>query len=246
MQKNRLLISILFNCVVAYFLTLIIHNYAHSIAAYCYGLNTAPWLIDNNTPLWLQNVYENHEYMDLDQQAFFFAIGIIGFISYATNWILLLFCLFKLVKLQTRWLNFFYWMVIWNLTAVFSYIPHHIIRSGNVDLIFSQLGISVWIIYVIGVIFSIFLILLLFYYLIPQVFDRLEINDLFLRRLYFTICLFIVLFYSSLRFVFVGDEPLTSYIYGNNIAHIVFWIKLAMFIGICYTQPDLRKRKFYR
>lgn len=236
MPTNKILPSLLISCIVTYLITFIIHACVHNIIAYCYGFNDAPWIIINESKLWLQNVHENSEFLQLDQEGNFFKIGMVGIAGYLSNWVLLVFALFKLSKAKVHEINFYFWFAIWNLIVVFGYIPHHLINSIHLNLIFNSIGISVWMTYVIGGFIALGILLIVCYKIMPDMFDELGIIDPTQKRIYFTSVLFLVLFYSTIRYVLVDENYYLPGSHAYNIfSNPLVYVKIAIFVLVSYT-----------
>ena len=229
MQKSSLFGLIILSAVVNYFLVFLIHGYAHNLISYVYGLNEAPWEL-NFSNLWLQNVTENLEFSHLDQQANFFVIGIIGFFAYAVNWIMLFWAktMLAATKHKVVWISFWFWFFIWNLTAVFSYIPHHLLEISNVNVTFHKLGVSIWMVYLIGGVGALFMLSVMCFSMLSDIFSRLGITDLFWCRMHFGIILILVMFFNNIHYSFISGIFAV-------ISNGFFLLKLSIVAIICYS-----------
>ena len=245
MPKVQLVAVIILSAIATYFLTYILHGSVHRLLAYCNDLSDSPFMGVDDFQGWLQNVLENREFASADAQGSYFKIGIISFGGYVLNWALLVFAMIKLPKAGIKSLSFLYWLAVWNLTTVFGYIPHHIFNSINITNTFSSVGISVWMVYVIGGFLALVAIYILFYNRLPEMLDKLQINNLLDRRIYFTVSILIVLFYSTIRYIFVTDDELPAMI-NARIWHasgsFIFWFKLALLTVICFHIRLSRRR----
>lgn len=238
MQKSFFLPETILCIIVTYLLTYIVHGSVHEAIAYCYGLTDSPWVYFNRFPDWLQNVRENREYAALDQQANFFRIGLIGFSGYISNWALLLFSMRVLPDSKGYWVSFIYWLAIWNLTAIIGYIPHHIFNTINLNSVFNSVGISVWMVYVIGGTLCLVMMILLFYQQLQTVFEKLEIDTAINRRIFFTISILIILFYSTIRVIVIDEDqfPIITHLrFWIAFSGIIFWVKVVLFAIISYN-----------
>lgn len=236
MPKLNLLINIILSILISYSLTFILHGYTHTIISYFYGVNSEPWILPY-TSYWLQNVTENAEFAMLDRQASYFTVGVIGFSGYLMNWALICLAMARLYSLQVKisLVSLWYWLLVWNLSTVFSYIPQHLLEVTNVSASFHKLGISIWVIYVIGGIAGLCLAFVVAYSLMQEVLAKLSITSLLWRKIYFTISMVSILFYNNIHYVFVA-EPLSV------ILNVFFILKLIIFALICYTVKLTPKR----
>ena len=238
MPRIQLVAVIILSAITTYFLTYIVHGSIHELLAYCNGLTDTPFIGIADFQGWLQNVRENSEFANADPEGSYFKIGIVGFGGYIVNWILLIFAMLKLPKVTNPNLtSFLYWLAIWNLTAVFGYIPHHLFNSINISRTFSSIGVSIWMVYIIGGFLALVSIYIMFYIRLPEMLDKLQINRVRDRRIYFAVSILIVLFYSTFRFIFMLDDELSSLIYNRlllSLASYIFWFKLALLTVICF------------
>jgi hypothetical protein len=237
MQKSLLIPSVIVSALVAYCVTYLVHGYVHQVLAYCYGLQDS-WMLSKDSLLWLQNVRENKVYAALDQEGNYFKIGIIGFGGYVANWVLLVFAVYKIDNARGHMLNFIYWLAIWNLTAVFGYIPHQLFNSINIAHSFNSVGISVWMVYVIGGALSVIMIYVFFYQKFLSMADKLHLDSMPERWVYFIISISIVLFYSTLRYVLLDEDHINNglhHSYWLILHEPMFWVKLVLFSLICYN-----------
>lgn len=229
MRKDSFFVSMVTAIVASYILTFIVHGYAHNAIAWWYGLNNHPLRL-NFASLWLENVSENLEFAQSNQQGEYYMVGIIGFVSYAANWVLLGFSLvsFNSLPKHAKGINFLYWLFVWNLCLVFNYIPHYLFSAANIGVTFDDMGVSsVWLAYVIGGAGALAMVCVLYFYLLQQVFIKLSIHGLVERRIYFILSLIITMFYNGIR-------------YGGSHAGILFtsagifiWIKLFVLFLLC-------------
>lgn len=169
-KYNKLIIFISF--ILAYYLSILIHQYAHGFMAWIYDLKE--YFFDIRYGNWfLTKIDEDISYnrlMALGHNKEAAYISIVGLVTYFSLFVISLIVLLNKKILKRPYLFcFFYWLGLIALIPIFNYIPIRTFsKYSDIGRFAGGLNISPWWIFIIGTPVVLFGIWLFFYEIVPR------------------------------------------------------------------------------
>lgn len=196
--------------IIAYYVSLLLHEWGHGFMAWLYGVKTSPFDVQYGGYL-LQNADENVDYVGLmasGRNMVSALIAIAGPIVSLTILIIALSILYS-NKINNKPLTFtlIYWLLIMNMVPSIQYLSVSPFASGGDTGHFAQgLNFSPWWIFIPGTIFIIFILSIILKNIIPKACAIIPIKSLLGQNLFLLTSLFVMFLFIYTH----GYNPLTD------------------------------------
>jgi len=126
-HRFSLLAITLFSITIAYYLTVLLHEWGHGTTAWLLNQKSSPLDIYYGHSWYLSNVDEKVDYNTLLATGYGLTAALIGVSGVGVDIIMVILCLSLLrkssVQKSTLWFSFFYWFLIFNMVPIFQYVP---------------------------------------------------------------------------------------------------------------------------
>jgi hypothetical protein len=202
---------------IAHYLAVFPHEYAHSFMAWLLGFKPNPLAIDYGGTSWinlflLSHIDENVNYDLIMSQGHSFSVALIAFAGAGiANVLLYLLSLVLLARknIQQRpfWFYFIFWFNFINLANFYDYVPIRTFSThGDMAHVATGLGISPWPIYIIAGYLVAFVIWHFFTDTLVRAFICLKLSATFARASLMMVCVLILFGYFGMAgFVDYGE-----------------------------------------
>lgn len=219
MTKNtmKLIVATPFFILLAHYLAVFPHEYAHSSMAWFFGYKSNPFAITYGGTSWLNllllmNIDENVNYNLIASQGHFHHMALIGFAGPGiANGILYLLSLFLLSRHAVQQHSLLYYFIVWfnfmNVANFYDYVPIRTFGNhGDMTHISMGLGISPWWIYIIAGYLVAFIIWHFFARTLIKAFIVLKLTTTSLQASLMVICVLILFgYFGMVGFVGYGE-----------------------------------------
>lgn len=212
--------------IVAYYVSLLLHEWGHGFVAWLYGVKTSPFDVQYGG-YFLQNADENVDYVNLMASGQGVAGALIAIAGPVVSLFILLIALIMLCsnKINNKPLTFtfIYWLLIMNMVPSIQYLSVSPFVSGGDTGHFAQgLNFSSWWIFVPGTFFIVFMLDMILKKITPKAYVVIRIKSLWGKNLFLLISLCIMFLFIYTH----GYNPLTDK--GLNL-----FTKVMVAISIC-------------
>jgi hypothetical protein len=159
-MKYKLIIVTPFFMLLAHYLAVLPHEYAHSLMAWCLGYKTNPWALNYGGTSWLNllllfHIDENVKYNLIIAKGQLHHMALIAFAGPGiANGFLYVASLYLLTRKKIQRNRLLYYFIFWfnfmNLANFYDYVPIRTFAShGDIAHISQGLNISPWVIYIV-------------------------------------------------------------------------------------------------
>ena len=200
----------LFAIMIAYYASLLLHEWGHGFVAWLYGVKTSPFDIQYGGYL-LQNADENVDYVALMASGRSVASALIAIAGPVVSLIILIIALSKLrsnkINNKPIKFTFIYWLLIMNMIPSIQYLSvSPFVSGGDTGHFAGGLHFSPWWIFIPGTLFIIFLLRMILKNIIPKAYIVIPIKNVFAQNLFLltSLCLMFLFIYTH------GYNPLTD------------------------------------
>lgn len=212
-MKQKPIVIFLLNLagiIIAYYVSLLIHEWGHGFVAWLYGVKNSPFNVQYGGYL-LQNADENVDYISLISSGRGLAAALIGIAGPAVSLaiVIISFSLLNSKKIDNKPIRFIftYWLLIFNMIPTVQYLSVSPFAPGGDTGHFAQgLHISPWWIFIPGTIFLIFLLTKILKNVIPKAYAVIPIKSLLGQNIFLlaSLCIMFLFIYTH------GYNPLTD------------------------------------
>jgi hypothetical protein len=232
-QRNLILLTPLF-IFLSHFMSMIPHEYAHSITAWWLGYKKSPWDVSYATSNWTNllfqnNLDENVNYPQIIATGHGWHAALIAFAGPFLKLCLFVCALWLLLKDKTKVKSgpyFYYFLLFFNLMNLGDLYDYAPIRTfdahGDAGHFAHGLHISPWWTYIIGGYIVAYLIWNFFTHTMLTAFERLPIKPFILRVSFMLVCVLIL-------FGYYGSK---GFIHGNAISDFTATTSLLIIPGV--------------
>lgn len=214
----------------AHYLAVFPHEYAHSFMAWALGYKQNPLAIDYGGTSWLNifllfNIDENVNYNFLVAEGHPYYMALIGFAGPGiANGLLYLLSLVLLANKNFQKKPFLFYFLFWfnfmNLANFYDYVPVRTFANhGDIGHITQGLGISPWWVYIVGGYFVAFVIWHFFTRTLIQAFIVLKLQTTALRAGLMMICVVVLFGYFGMA-GFMGYGEISHFLSGTSVVLI--------------------------
>ena len=209
-RYTTFIIATLLFFILSMWVSILPHEYAHSLVAWGYGYKSNPFNIHYGEFTWqnilfVHGINENVDYALMNSRGDYFAMGLAAFagpgIATVFMYGLSLFLLrCEAVKRHAYLFYFFCWVSVMNLAELISYFVVRVfVRQDDSGTFEYAWGISPWIVFCIGLVIFYFGVRYLYNTLLREVYARLELRSVLAEAVILVLYTFILFGHVSVR-----------------------------------------------
>lgn len=196
--------------IIAYYVSLLLHEWGHGFVAWLYGVKTSPFDVQYGGYL-LQNADENVDYVGLIASGRNVVSALIAIAGPIVSLVILIIALSvlgsKQINNKSLIFTLLYWLLIMNMVPLIQYLSVSPFASGGDTGHFARgLNFSPWWVFIPGTIFIIFVLSMILGNIIPKAYAIIPIKSLLGQNLFLltSLCIMFLFIYTH------GYNPLTD------------------------------------
>jgi hypothetical protein len=197
-NTKQILLALLF-ALIAYFISVLFHEWSHGLVAWLYSIKSSPFDIHYGGLL-LLHADEQVPYDLLLSHNHLSEVAWIGIAGVTYNFLMLMLGYYylrqkKLMRKYPIWNSWFYWLSALNLCPILGYIPNGTFsKGGDIGRFVEGTNASPWLIFIIGTTIVAYWVYLLIWQYFPDLISNLKVSNIWIQRLYLWLTIFTLFF----------------------------------------------------